>query len=48
MLACTELSLIKKENTLPAGYLDILEVTARCAVERCHNVRREFDDLITK
>lgn len=48
LLACTELSLIKKENTLPAGYLDILEVTARCAVERCHNVRREFDDLITK
>lgn len=48
LLACTELSLIKKENALPAGYLDILEVIARAAVERCHHVRREFEDLITK
>lgn len=48
LLACTELSLIKKENVLPAGYLDILEVIARAAVERCHRVRREFEDLITK
>lgn len=48
LLACTELSLIKKENVLPAGYLDILEVIARAAVERCHHVRREFEDLITK
>ena len=48
LLACTELSLIKKENVLPAGYLDILEVIARAAVERCHHVRKEFRDLITK
>ena len=48
LLACTELSLIKKEHKLPAGYLDVLEVIARCAVERCHHVREEFDALITK
>lgn len=48
LLACTELSLIKKEGTLSAGYLDILEVIARSAVERCHHVRKEFSDLITK
>lgn len=48
LLACTELSLIKKEHRLAGGYLDILEVTARSAVERCHRVRREFDELITK
>lgn len=48
LLACTELSLIRKEHTLAAGYLDILEVIARSAVERCHHVRREFDTLITK
>lgn len=47
LLACTELSLIKKEHELPAGYLDILEVTARCAVERCHHVRAEYEHLIT-
>lgn len=48
LLACTELSLIKKENVLSAGYLDILEVIARCAVERCHHVRAEYKHLITE
>lgn len=48
LLACTELSLIKKENELSAGYLDVLEVIARCAVERCHHVRAEYEHLITK
>lgn len=48
LLACTELSLIKKEHKLPAGYLDVMEVMARAAVERCHHVRKEFDELITE
>lgn len=48
LLACTELSLIKKEHKLPAGYLDVMEVLARCAVERCHHVRKEYNELITK
>lgn len=48
LLACTELSLIRKENVLSAGYLDILEVIARCAVERCHHVRPEYRHLITE
>ena len=47
LLACTELSLIKKDNALPAGYLDVLDVLARCAVERCHHVREEYRTLIT-
>lgn len=47
LLACTELSLIKKENKLPAGYLDVLEVIARRAVEKCHHVREEYRELIT-
>lgn len=48
LLACTELSLIKKEHPLPAGYLDILEVIARAAVRECHHVRGEFAHLITE
>jgi aspartate racemase len=48
LLACTELSLIKKEHPLPAGYLDILEVMALAAVEKCHRVRVEFRHLITE
>lgn len=47
LLACTELSLIKKDHALPAGYLDILEVIARAAVAECHHVRSEFEHLIT-
>lgn len=47
LLACTELSLIKKDHPLPAGYLDILEVIARSAVASCHHVREEFEHLIT-
>lgn len=47
LLACTELSLIKKEHSLPAGYLDILEVIARASVANCHHVRKEFEHLIT-
>ena len=48
LLACTELSLIKKDNALSAGYLDILEVIAKAAVKRCHRLRREFEELITR
>lgn len=46
LLACTELSLIKKENILSGGYLDILDVIAQTAVERCHHVRKEYGDLL--
>lgn len=42
LLACTELSLIKKEHVLPAGYLDVMEVLARKAVQCCNRVREEY------
>lgn len=42
LLACTELSLIKKEHVLPAGYLDVMEVLARKAVQCCNRVRKEY------
>lgn len=46
LLACTELSLLKRDNTLPAGYLDMLEALARTAVRRCGHLRQEYGSLI--
>ena len=46
LLACTELSLIKRDYDLPAGYLDVMEVLARKAVQSCNRVRKEYRWLI--
>lgn len=48
LLACTELSLIKRDNKMPAGYLDVMEVLAKKAVESCNRLRKEYQDLVTK
>lgn len=46
LLACTELSLIKRDGRLKGGYLDVLEVLARKAVRCCNNLREEYLRLI--
>ena len=46
LLACTELSLIKRDYDLPAEYLDVMEVLARKAVQSCNRVRKEYRWLI--
>ncbi|MCM1120614.1 MAG: amino acid racemase [bacterium] len=48
LLACTELSLIKRDHPLGAGYLDVLEVLARQAVLRCGRLKQEYESLITR
>jgi len=48
LLGCTELSLLKRDYPLPAGYLDVMEVLARQAVLECGQFRREYEELITK
>ena len=48
LLACTELSLIKRDNKMPSGYLDVMEVLAGKAVETCNCLRKEYRDLITR
>lgn len=35
ILGCTELSLIKRDYSLEKGYIDTMEVLAKCSVERC-------------
>ncbi len=49
ILGCTELSVIKRDNPLGAGYLDALEVLARAAVTVSEKpLRPEYRTLITK
>ncbi len=47
LLGCTELSLLKRDFHLPAGYLDVMEVLARKAVQECGRFDTRFQQLIT-
>lgn len=47
LLACTELSLIKRDYALKPGFLDVLEVLARKAVQCCGRLKKEYENLIT-
>lgn len=48
LLGCTELSVLKRDYELPAGYLDVMEVLAKCAVEACGVFDRQYEKLITR
>ena len=47
ILACTELSLIKKDFPIGTGYLDVMEVLAAKTVQKCGRLRPEYRKLIT-
>ena len=48
LLGCTELSLIKRDEEIGPGFLDIMEVLAQQSVLRCgKTLRKEYEDLIT-
>lgn len=47
ILACTELSLVKKDFPVGSGYLDVMEVLAAKAVQECGRLRTEYRELIT-
>lgn len=48
LLGCTELSLIKRDYPLQAGFLDVMEVLAKCSVEACATLKEEYKELITR
>lgn len=48
LLACTELSLIKRDCVIGAGFLDVMEVLARKAVLSCGSLKKDYENLITK
>ncbi len=48
LLGCTELSLIKRDEQIGPGFLDIMEVLAQQSVLRCgKTLREEYKNLIT-
>ncbi len=47
ILACTELSLIKKDFPIGTGYLDVMEVLAAKSVQKCGRLKQEYRELIT-
>ncbi len=47
LLACTELSLLKRDYPLESGYLDVMEVLAAKVVELCNRLKPEYRRLIT-
>lgn len=47
ILGCTELSMIKKEQKIGGGYLDAMQVLAKCSVEWCGTLKEEYQELIT-
>lgn len=46
LLACTELSLVKRDFPLGDGFLDVLDVLARAAVRGCGRLKREYEYLL--
>lgn len=46
LLACTELSLIKRDVLLERDCLDVMEVLARQAVLSCGSLKEEFQELL--
>lgn len=49
ILGCTELSLIKKDYPIGAGYIDAMEVLAQRSILRCHGkLKEEYQNLITE
>lgn len=48
ILGCTELSLIKRDYSLGAGYIDALEVLAKASILSCNRLlKKQYESLIT-
>ncbi len=48
ILGCTELSLIKRDYEIGPGFIDAMEVLARCCVTLCGaRLKHEYSELIT-
>ena len=47
LLGCTELSMIKRDNKIGKGYLDVMEVLARQSVLMCGKLKSQYQHLIT-
>lgn len=48
ILGCTELSMIRRDEEIGSGYLDAMQVLAKCSVEACGILKQEYQQLITR
>lgn len=48
ILGCTELSMIRRDEQIGPGYLDVLQVLAKCSVEWCGLLKAQYQQLITR
>ncbi len=48
VLGCTELSMIRRDEQVGADYLDAMQVLAKCSVEQCAALKKEYEEIITK
>ncbi len=48
ILGCTELSMIRRDETIGPGYLDAMQVLAKCSVQICGKLKNEYENLITE
>lgn len=48
ILGCTELSVLHKKYEIGEGFLDAMQLIAKCAVESCGRLRKEYREIITK
>jgi len=46
LLACTELSLMKRDYQLGTDFLDVMEILARKAVLSCGHLKKEYEELL--
>lgn len=47
ILGCTELSVLRRNNSIGADYLDAMQVLAKCVVEKCGKLKKSYNKLIT-
>ena len=45
ILGCTELSVVRENCNLGPGYLDVMRLMAKSAVERCGRLRKEYMEV---
>ncbi len=48
ILGCAELSVVHRNYPIGAGFLDALQLLARCCVQTCATLRPEYTDIITE
>lgn len=47
-LGCTELSMVRRDYEIGAGFLDVMQLLAKKSVEECARLREEYRDIVTK